>query len=84
MYYATMCCARCGLPGSESGGREFFWTDLSESLFGETDLTGADFREVRNYRIDPRRNTLAGARFSLPEALALLYALDIEIGGEGE
>jgi len=57
----------------------FTGSDLSESLFQSTNLKGADFREARNYQIDPLDNTITGAKFSLPEALALLYALDIEI-----
>jgi fluoroquinolone resistance protein len=52
-------------------------TDLSESLFCNTDLSGADLRGARNYHIAAGQNTLQGARFSLPEALSLLYGLDI-------
>ncbi|HKJ68262.1 MAG TPA: pentapeptide repeat-containing protein [bacterium] len=54
-------------------------SDLMESLFGKTNLTEADFRGARNYQIDPLQNTITGAKFALPEALSLLYALDIEI-----
>lgn len=59
----------------------FSGTDLSGSLFTNTDLTGADLRSARAYRIDPRENTLTGARFSLPEAISLLDGLDIELTG---
>lgn len=51
--------------------------DLSDSLFLGTDLTEADLARARNYRIDPGQNTLRQAKFSLPEAMSLLYELDI-------
>lgn len=57
----------------------FSGTDLQGSLFADSDLRAADLRSARNYLINPAINKLSGARFSLPEALALLYALDIEL-----
>jgi fluoroquinolone resistance protein len=56
---------------------DFAGTDLSQSLFSDTDLTEADLSRARNYRIDPGRNVLSQARFSLPEAMALLHSMDI-------
>jgi len=56
---------------------DFGTTDLSESLFSDTNLTEADLSRARNYSIAPGRNVLTQARFSLPEAMALLYGLDI-------
>lgn len=56
---------------------DFADTDLSESLFSQTDLTEADLSRSRNYHIDPGQNILKQARFSLPEAMSLLYSLDI-------
>jgi uncharacterized protein YjbI with pentapeptide repeats len=56
---------------------DFAGTDLSKSLFSGTDLTEADLSRARNYHIDPAHNVLRQARFSLPEAMALLYSLDI-------
>ena len=44
-----------------------------------TDLTGADFRDAKNYVIHPALNKLSKARFSLPDAMNLLYCMDIEI-----
>ncbi len=38
---------------------------------------GADFRGARNYAIAADLNTLKQAKFSLPEAVALLHGLDI-------
>ena len=58
-------------------GANFAGTDLSESLFLATDLTGADLSRARNYQIDPSQNVVTKARFALPEAMSLLYGLDI-------
>lgn len=52
-------------------------TDLTASLFNRTNLTNADLHRARNYRLRPADNTLCGARFALPEAMSLLYELDI-------
>lgn len=60
-------------------GADFSGTDLSESRFTGTDLSGADLSRARNYTIDATLNTLKGAKFSLPEAMSLLYSLDIVI-----
>ena len=54
-------------------------TDLSGSLFGNTDLTGADLSLARNYTIRISQNRIKDAKFSMPEAMALLYCLDIKI-----
>lgn len=56
---------------------DFAGTDLSASIFGHTNLTEANLSRARNYHIDPGQNVLKQARFSLPEALSLLYSLDI-------
>ena len=61
---------------------DFSGTDLSESMFGDTDLSGANMNKARNYQIDASQNVLKGARFSLPEAMSLLYSLDIILDGE--
>ena len=58
---------------------DFRNTDFQQSRFFKTDLSGADFRGARNYFIDVKNNTLTKARFSLPEALALLNSLDVII-----
>lgn len=65
---------------------DFGGTDLAECLFLDTVLTGADLSRARNYTLSPSENKLDGAKFSLPEALSLLYELDIELveaGSEG-
>lgn len=64
-------------------GADLHGTDLSESLFSETNLSGADLTGARNYRISPARNVLTKAKFSMPEAMTLLYCLDIELKDGG-
>jgi fluoroquinolone resistance protein len=56
---------------------DFAGTDLAGCLFDRTNLSEADLSRARNYRIDPGQNVLRGARFSLPEAMSLLYSMDI-------
>jgi uncharacterized protein YjbI with pentapeptide repeats len=55
------------------------YTDFSNSLFGKTNLAGADFTEAVNYDIDVFSNPIKGAKFSRFEALRLLDSLDIEL-----
>lgn len=55
----------------------FSGADLSKSRFNQTNLTRANFEGATNYSIDISHNKLTKARFSLPEALSLLYGLDI-------
>jgi fluoroquinolone resistance protein len=57
----------------------FTETDFSGSRFHKTNLSRADFRGAINYAMHPTDNILKRAKFSLPEATALLYALDIEL-----
>lgn len=64
---------------ADLGEAAFPFTDLKESLFSASDLSGADLSQARNYQIDPSQNKLKGAKFSLPEAMSLLYSMDIEI-----
>jgi fluoroquinolone resistance protein len=62
---------------ADLSGADFSGTDLTDSLFSRTDLTGADLSRARNYHINPQENILRQAKFSLPEAISLLYSLDI-------
>lgn len=68
--------------GAELRGADFSGSDLSGCLFGETDLRQADFSRARNYALSPVENKLDGAAFSLPEALSLLYAMNIRLGDD--
>jgi fluoroquinolone resistance protein len=52
-------------------------TDFSNSRFQHTNLTEADFTGATNYAIAASLNTLKKTKFSLPEAMSLLYSLDI-------
>ena len=56
---------------------DFSDTDLSGSYFINTDLSEVDFRSAYNYQIDPAQNKISKAKFTLPEAMSLLYNLDI-------
>ena len=55
--------------------------ELTEAVFEATDLRGADLREAAGYTIDPVRNRVRGARFSLPDALGLLRQFGVRIEG---
>jgi len=64
---------------------DFSGSDLSESLFIHTNLSEANLSQARNYLIDPGLNDLKKAKFSLPEAMSLLYNMDIILtDGENE
>jgi fluoroquinolone resistance protein len=52
-------------------------TDFVDSRFWHTNLSKADFTGAINYAIDPTLNVVKKAKFSLPEAMSLLYSLDI-------
>lgn len=54
-------------------------TDLRDSVFARTRLARANFIGAQNYRIDVFHNDIKRARFSLPEAVALLDGLDIDL-----
>jgi fluoroquinolone resistance protein len=54
-------------------------TDFFQSRFNHTNLTGADFRGAKNYAIATHFNTVKHAHFDLPEAMSLLYGLDIHL-----
>ena len=57
----------------------FTYSDLSSSLFGKTDLKGADFTEAVNYDINIFDNDIKGAKFTRLEASRLLECLEIEL-----
>jgi fluoroquinolone resistance protein len=50
---------------------------FSKCRFRNTNLSHANFVGATNYSIDLSANKVTKAKFSLPEALALLYNLDI-------
>lgn len=55
------------------------YSDFDNSIFINTDLTEADFTYSDNYRIDVTLNKIIKAKFMLPEAVSLLYGLDIKL-----
>jgi len=57
----------------------FHNTDLTSATFNNTNLTKADLSTAKNYNINVGANKLHKAKFSLPEAMSLLYSMDIEI-----
>ena len=59
------------------------FTDFMNSRFIHTNLTGVDFTGAKNYAIAPGLNTLKKTKFSLPEAMSLLYNLDITLTDYG-
>lgn len=52
-------------------------SDFKQALFKRTNLTETNFTGALNYAINPQENTFKKTRFSLPEAVSLLYNLDI-------
>lgn len=52
---------------------------LSGTSFAHANLEKADFRGARNYFIDPKFSKLKEAKFSFPEAVALIEALGVEV-----
>jgi len=58
---------------------QFAGTDFTHSLFGETNLNGADFSDASRYDIDIRNCRVDKAKFSHYEAVRLLEILGIEI-----
>jgi uncharacterized protein YjbI with pentapeptide repeats len=63
---------------------DFGGSDLSDSLFLNTTLVEADLSRARNYTIAPNANELRKAKFSLPEAMSLLYNLDIDMSSDDD
>ena len=53
--------------------------DLTKAVFENTALQKADFRTARHYSLDPEKNRLKGALFSLPEVIGLLDKYGIRI-----
>ncbi len=57
----------------------FFGSDLHNANLDSSDLTGSDFRDAKNYFINPQYSKIKNANFSMPEAMSLLTALDINV-----
>lgn len=57
----------------------FDGVELSGARFVRCDLRGADLRQASGFRIDPSENRVEEMRIALPEALALLGALGLDV-----
>jgi uncharacterized protein YjbI with pentapeptide repeats len=57
----------------------FINCDFTNAIFDNTFLVKADFRTSINYRIDPEKNRMKKAKFSLDGLPGLLQKYDIEI-----
>ena len=74
----TRCVARdVDFAESDLTQANLTFTDFHSSRFLHTNLTEADLTGATNYVISPNLNILKQTKFSLPEAMALLYGLDI-------
>jgi uncharacterized protein YjbI with pentapeptide repeats len=60
-------------------GASFFRTDLTNSLFDNTTLTGANFNEAKNYDININSNVITNATFCRYEAVRLLESLNLNL-----
>ncbi len=58
---------------------DFSGCDLNETVFEGCNLMSASFHAATNYKLDPTKNKVKNARFSMPEVVALLAPLGIEI-----
>ena len=74
----------CDFSNTDLSNANFANSDLRNSTFDKTNLTKADFTKAKNYRLDPEKNTIKKAKFSLPDVVGLLsnYDIEIETGNE--
>ncbi len=67
------------VPNTDLSGCNFSESDFSGSLFQNTNLTSANLTKCTGYKIDPQKNRIKNAKFSLPEAMELLEAFEIQL-----
>ena len=53
--------------------------DLLDAIFDNTNMEKADFRDSRNYNIDPEINNVKHAKFSMPDVIGLLNKYNLKI-----
>lgn len=68
-----------GFENADLSFANFTGSDLQGAIFRDTNLTKADLSKAKNYTINASRNIITKAKFAFPEALSLVYALDIEL-----
>ncbi|MFV0395203.1 MAG: pentapeptide repeat-containing protein [Coprobacillaceae bacterium] len=54
-------------------------SEFKESTFTSNNLSLADFRQAKNYFIDPSHNIIKQAKFTYPDVLNLLASFNLEI-----
>jgi len=64
---------------ADLSGSVFDNCDLARATFDRTNLEKTDFRTAYNYSIDPQKNRIKKARFSVPGITGLLDVFDIKI-----
>ena len=69
----------CHFTNTNLHGADFGEVDLSGTIFHNCDLSKADFTTAILYEIDPQKNKIKKAKFSLPEAIGLLRGFDVTI-----
>jgi fluoroquinolone resistance protein len=74
-------CSMKDVDLSEADLSSGIFTDsiLSNSNFDGAIITGTDFRNSKDYFIDPRKTKIKGAKFSYPDVLSLITALGAEV-----
>ena len=63
--------------GADLTAANFKGSAFTQSQFRNTTLTKANFQQAKEYTIDIQINDVTKAKFSMPEAVALLESLDI-------
>lgn len=69
----------CGFEQCNMEKAVFDDCDLELTVFDDNNLKKANFETSRNYLINPEKNDIEKAEFSLPEALSFLSLLPIKI-----
>lgn len=58
---------------------DFTGSSLTGIIFQNTDLRKSNFKEAKNYVIDPTVNKVSQASVSFPHAMGLLHGIDVKI-----
>jgi uncharacterized protein YjbI with pentapeptide repeats len=69
----------CDFYKSDLTEADFTLASLQGTVFENTILEKAIFTDARNYAINPLKNNIKKARFSMPEAISLIESLGIII-----
>jgi uncharacterized protein YjbI with pentapeptide repeats len=77
----------CDLKGSDFTGitainASFPGCNFTDVTFDESDLSGADFTTSTDYRINPLKNRIKKAKFSVSGLYGLVSDFDIEVIGD--